>query len=119
MWQSSKGSVSAPTMASTVTPSRIRWPHRSPGSQYWPRRPRLPCWRGVNALGPPAPGSVRVPELDGRRRRYDRLQPAAAEPVHGECGGGDRQAAVDGGDPAEIHVPGLGVDHVAEDRMAD
>src|SRR6516162_1133346 len=37
MWQSSKGSVSAPTMASTVTPSRIRWPHRSPGSQYWPR----------------------------------------------------------------------------------
>src|SRR5580658_6139633 len=37
MWQASNGSVSAPTIASTVTPSCIRCPHRRPGSQYWPR----------------------------------------------------------------------------------
>src|SRR5215467_14095460 len=37
MWQSSNGSVSAPTIASTTTPSCIRWPQRMPGSQYWPR----------------------------------------------------------------------------------
>src|SRR5689334_4087147 len=37
MWQSSNGSVSAPTMASITTPSCIRWPQRRPGTQYWPR----------------------------------------------------------------------------------
>jgi hypothetical protein len=37
MWQLSNGSVSAPTMASTATPSCIRWPQRMLGSQYWPR----------------------------------------------------------------------------------
>src|SRR6516165_4908786 len=37
MWQPSNGSVSAPTMASMTAPSRIRWPHRSPGTQYWLR----------------------------------------------------------------------------------
>src|SRR5215813_3032772 len=37
MWQSSNGSVSAPIIASTTTPSCIRWPQRMPGSQYWPR----------------------------------------------------------------------------------
>src|SRR6266851_4111696 len=37
MWQPSNGSVSAPTMASTTTPSLIRWPHRMAGSQYCPR----------------------------------------------------------------------------------
>src|SRR5215831_9051664 len=37
MWQSSNGSVSAPTMASTTLPSCIRWPQRMAGSQYWPR----------------------------------------------------------------------------------
>src|SRR5436190_11909058 len=37
MWQSSNGSVSAPIMASTTTPSCIRWPQRMAGSQYWPR----------------------------------------------------------------------------------
>ena len=37
MWQSSKGSVSAPTVASTTAPSFMRCPHRSPGTQYWPR----------------------------------------------------------------------------------
>src|SRR5690349_22213150 len=37
MWQSSNGSVSAPTMASTTTPSCIRCPQRRPGTQYWPR----------------------------------------------------------------------------------
>src|SRR5437588_857880 len=34
MWQSSKGSVSAPTIASTTAPSFIRWPQRSPGPQF-------------------------------------------------------------------------------------
>src|SRR6266542_4200583 len=37
MWQSSKGSVSAPTVASTTMPSPIRCPQRSAGTQYWPR----------------------------------------------------------------------------------
>ena len=37
MWPSSKGSVSAPTMASTTAPSFIRWPQRSAGIQYWAR----------------------------------------------------------------------------------
>src|SRR5215469_5913972 len=37
MWQASKGSVSAPTMASTTAPSCIRCPQRMPGSQYCPR----------------------------------------------------------------------------------
>src|SRR5215813_12960207 len=37
MWQSSNGSVSAPIIASTTTPSCIRCPQRMAGSQYWPR----------------------------------------------------------------------------------
>src|SRR6516164_8921363 len=37
MWQTSNGSVSAPTMGSIATPSFIRWPHRMPGSQYGAR----------------------------------------------------------------------------------
>src|SRR5262249_18794043 len=69
MWQSSKGSVSAPTMASTVTPSRIRWPHRSPGSQYWPR---------LIDSAPPATAAL-VPQT-GNETSHDRshLTPAGA-----------------------------------------
>src|SRR6266542_6639042 len=37
MWQLSNGSVSAPTIASTVPPSPIRCPQRMLGSQYWAR----------------------------------------------------------------------------------
>src|SRR6202034_942176 len=47
------------------------------------------------------------------------LQPAAAQPVNGEGRGLDREAAVDRRDPADVHVAGLGVDHVPEDRVTD
>jgi hypothetical protein len=60
-----------------------------------------------------------VAELDRLGRGHDRLQPAAAQPVYGEGRGLDREAAVDRRDPAEVHVAGLGMDHVAEDRVTD
>ena len=37
MWHPSHGSDSAPVMASSATPSPIRWPQRMPGSQYGAR----------------------------------------------------------------------------------
>jgi len=88
MWQLSNGSVSAPTMASTATPSCIRWPQRMLGSQYWPR---------LIDSAPPGHRGVTVAEPDRLRCGDDRLQAAAAQPVEGEGRGLDRKAPVDGG----------------------
>jgi hypothetical protein len=49
----------------------------------------------------------------------DSVPPATAQPVNGEGRDFDREAAVDRRDPAEVHVAGLGMDHVAEDRVTD
>src|SRR5664279_2905270 len=54
MWQCSKGSLSAETMASTTTPSPIRWPQRSPGNQYWAL---------LIDSAPPAPATSHSPSL--------------------------------------------------------
>jgi hypothetical protein len=40
-------------------------------------------------------------------------------PVYGEGRSLDRETAVDRRDPAEVHVAGLGVNDVAEDRVTD
>ncbi len=54
MWQASKGSVSAPTMASTTVPSCIRCPQRMAGSQY--------CARLIDST-PPATATSQSPSL--------------------------------------------------------
>ena len=51
-------------------------------------------------------------KADSLRGGDDRLQPAAAQPVEGEGGRLDREAAIDSGHAGEVHVPHLGVDHV-------
>src|SRR5260370_1189420 len=53
----------------------------------------------------------------GRAGRDERLEPAATERVDRERRRRRRQAAVDRGDAAQVHVAGLGVDHVAEDGV--
>src|SRR5262249_47140977 len=54
MWQPSNGSLTAPTMASTTALSPIRWPHRRPGTQYWPR---------LMTSAPPATATSQSPSL--------------------------------------------------------
>ena len=77
-----------------------------------------PVRGAAHRLGAAGHSRVGVTEHDGLGGGDDGLQPAAAEPVHGQRGRADRQAAVDGGHPPQVHVPGLGVDHVAEHGVA-
>ena len=60
-----------------------------------------------------------VAEPDSLCGRHDRLQSAAAQPVQRERGGLHPEPAVDRGHPGQVHVPYLGMDHIAEDRMTD
>ena len=110
MWQASNGSVSAPTMASTTTPSCIRWPHRMPGSQYWPR---------LIDSAPPATATSQSPSLIACAADTIACSPLPHSRFTVNAGRLDREAAVDRRDPAQVHVPDLGVDHVAEDRVPD
>ena len=84
-----------------------------------PPQPGHPVLAAAHRLRPASHRDLGIAQRDGLRRGHDRLQAAAAEPVHGERRRLHRQAAIDRGHPAEVHVPWLGVDHVAEDAVAD
>jgi hypothetical protein len=84
-----------------------------------PAQAGQPVLAAAHRLGPAGHGGVAVAEGDRLRGGHDRLQPAAAQPVQRERRCFDRQAAVDRRDPGQVHVPDLGVDHVAEYRVPD
>ena len=73
----------------------------------------------AHRLGPAGYRDLGVTQHDELGGRHDGLQPAAAQPVDGEGGHLHGEAAVDRGDPAQVHVPGLGVNHVAEDHVPE
>ena len=75
--------------------------------------------RAAHALGAAAHRDVGVAQHDGLRRRHDRLQPRAAQPVQRQRRRLLRHAGVHRGDAREVHVLRLGVDHVAEHHLAD
>jgi hypothetical protein len=110
MWQSSKGSVSAPTIMSEALVSPMRRPQRIAGT---------PVEAAAHRLGPSGQGHVGVAQHDQLGGRDDGLEPGAAQPVEGEGRRLHRQAAVDRGHPGQVHVAGLGVDHVAEHGVPD
>ena len=75
MWIVSNGSVSAPTIMSTILLSPMRC---APAL----RQDRVD--RAAHALGAAADRRVGVAEQDVCARRHDRLHAAAAQPVHGQ-----------------------------------
>ena len=84
-----------------------------------PAHARQPVLTAAHGFGSARHRQVTVAERDGLRRRDDRLQAAAAQPVEGQRRRPDRQAAVDRRHPGQVHVPDLGVDDVAEYRVPE
>jgi len=66
-----------------------------------------------------ANGDVAVTQQDGLTGAHDGLQARAAQAVHVEGGCALGAAAVDGRHARQVHVFGLGVDHMAKHHMAD
>jgi hypothetical protein len=62
---------------------------------------------------------VGVAEQDGLRRADDRLHAAAAQAVQGHRRRAVRQARVDHRHARQVHVLGLGMNHVAEHHVTD
>lgn len=73
----------------------------------------------AHVLGPAADGDIAVSQQDALRGRNDGLQARSAQAVDVIGGRVFGAAALDGGDARQVHVPGFGVDHVAEDDVAD
>ena len=92
------------------TPSCIRCPHRKPGSQYCPR---------LIDSAPPATATSQSPSRIACAADTIACSPLPHSRFSVNAGVSTARAAVNRGDPPEVHVPDLGVDHVAEDRMAD
>ena len=80
---------------------------------------RRPVRDAAHALGAARDRAVGVTRRDDLRRGDDRLQPAAAEAVHGQRGRFDGESGAHARDAREVHVARLGVDHVAEDDVPD
>ena len=108
MWHPSNGSESAPIMESIASVSFIRAPQRMAGQ---------PVGGAAHRLGPAGHRDVAVTQHDHLGGGDDGLHRAAAQPVQGQRGRADVQAAVDGRYPGQVHVPLLGVDAVAEYGM--
>ena len=68
---------------------------------------------------PPPIAMSAIAQHDRLRRRNDRLQPAATQAVHRQARRLLADAAVQSSHAREVHVLGLGVDHVAKDDVAD
>jgi len=73
----------------------------------------------AHALRTSSNGHIGVAEKDRLRSTYDRLQTRSAEPIHIHGWGVLVQTPLDCCDPRQVHVPGLGVDHMAEGEVAN
>jgi hypothetical protein len=74
--------------------------------------------RAAHVLGAAANGHVGVAQQDGLAGVHDGLQARAAQAVDVEGGCAFAAAAVDGGHARQVHVFGLGVDHMAKHHVA-
>ena len=70
-------------------------------------------------LGSACHRGVAHAKLNLLRRRDDRLHAATAQPVHGHARRGMMQPSLKSGDTRDVHVPGLGMDDVADHAMSD
>src|SRR5712691_5608406 len=110
MWQPSNGSVSAPTTASTTAPSPIRWPHRMPGSQYCPR---------LMDSAPPATATSQSPSLIAWAADTIACRPLPHSRLTVKAGVCTGRPPLTAATRLQVHVAGLGVDHVAEHHVTD
>ena len=84
-----------------------------------PARSRQPVVGAAHGLRAARNRDVCVAQRNDLGSADDGLQPAAAQPVQRHRRDFLRDAALDRADARQIHVLRLGVDHVAEDDMAD
>jgi len=84
-----------------------------------PARSQAGVGRTAHVFGAAANGDVAVAQGNGLAGAHDGLQARAAQAVDVEGRGGFGAATVDGGHAREVHVLGLGVDHMTEHHMAD
>ena len=108
MWTLSNGSDSAPVKASMAVPSPIRSPQRMPGSQYGAR---------LIDSAPPATATSQSPSMTACEADTMACSPLPHSRFTVSAGRPDRQAAVNGRHPGQVHVPKLGMEHVAEHHV--
>ena len=74
--------------------------------------------RAAHAFGAATNGHIGVAQQNALAGADDGLQARAAQAVHVECRGAFSASAMDGRHARQIHVLGLGIDHVAKHHMA-